>query len=242
MLTFFRKIRKALLASGSTRKYLLYALGEILLVMIGILLALQVNNWNEWRKDRAEEELFLKELKSDFEINRTLYEQEMSILVNWLARIDNTSKYIEQPIPDSINTDELLNWYYGASAPPFEPAEGALNEILNSGNLQILRNRQLRRHLSSWKNKGDIVRVHIDKIQKFREDQIRPYMIECCPQGAEYRNGHLKAFDDHRMQSHLQILKRMFLTQINLKRKPLKEVLDQLLVLIDAELERINDS
>ena len=240
MLTFFRKIRKALLASGSTRKYLLYALGEILLVMIGILLALQVNNWNEWRKDRAEEELFLKELKSDFEINRTLYEQEMSILVNWLARIDSTSKYIEQPIPDSINTNELLNWYYGASAPPFEPAEGALNEILNSGKLQILSNRQLRRYLSSWKNKVDIVRVHISKIQKFREDQIRPYMIQCCPQGAEYRNEHLKAFDDHRMHSNLQILKRMFLTQINGKRKPLKEVLDQVLVLIDAELEEIN--
>ena len=50
MLTFFRKIRKALLDSGSTGKYLLYAIGEIALVVIGILIALQINNWNENRK------------------------------------------------------------------------------------------------------------------------------------------------------------------------------------------------
>jgi hypothetical protein len=52
----------------------------------------------------------------------------------------------------------------------------------------------------------------------------------------------VKAFDDHRMQSNLQILKRMFITQINGKRKPLKEILDQLLVLIDAEVEKIDNS
>ena len=52
MLTFFRRIRKGLLGDGATSKYLLYAVGEILLVMIGILLALQVNNWNNERQKR----------------------------------------------------------------------------------------------------------------------------------------------------------------------------------------------
>ena len=47
MIKFFRKIRQKLLGKGKIRRYLVYALGEILLVMIGILLALQVNNWNE---------------------------------------------------------------------------------------------------------------------------------------------------------------------------------------------------
>ena len=50
MITLLRRLRRSLIESGSARKYLLYAIGEILLVMIGILLALQVNNWNE---DRA---------------------------------------------------------------------------------------------------------------------------------------------------------------------------------------------
>ena len=52
MLTFFRRIRKGLLGEGATSKYLLYAIGEIALVVIGILIALQINNWNEYRKDK----------------------------------------------------------------------------------------------------------------------------------------------------------------------------------------------
>lgn len=49
MLTFLRKIRRSLIESGSSSKYLLYAIGETLLVMIGIQMALQINNWNEDR-------------------------------------------------------------------------------------------------------------------------------------------------------------------------------------------------
>ena len=51
---------------GKTGKYLKYAVGEIILVMVGILLALQVNNWNENRKERAQETILLKQLLTDF--------------------------------------------------------------------------------------------------------------------------------------------------------------------------------
>ncbi len=52
MLGFLRRIRRSLIEEGHLRKYFVYAAGEILLVMIGILLALQVNNWNERSKER----------------------------------------------------------------------------------------------------------------------------------------------------------------------------------------------
>ena len=51
MLTFFRKIRKGLLDGGRTSKYLLYAFGEVALVVIGILIALQINNWNTQKQE-----------------------------------------------------------------------------------------------------------------------------------------------------------------------------------------------
>ncbi|NNF86407.1 MAG: hypothetical protein HKO48_02830, partial [Nitrosopumilus sp.] len=54
MIKFFRRIRKDLMETGKTSKYLKYAIGEIILVVIGILIALQINNWNENRKAEAE--------------------------------------------------------------------------------------------------------------------------------------------------------------------------------------------
>ncbi len=69
MLTFLRKIRRSLLAAGRFRSYLLYAIGEIALVVIGILIALQINNWNEWRKERIRESKALIELKANLTLN-----------------------------------------------------------------------------------------------------------------------------------------------------------------------------
>jgi hypothetical protein len=64
MLRFFRQIRQKLLADNKFSKYLLYAVGEILLVVIGILIALQVNTWKEEREMRKEELLLLSNLKA----------------------------------------------------------------------------------------------------------------------------------------------------------------------------------
>src|SRR6056297_2698559 len=69
MLKFFRHIRKKLIEQDNVRKYLLYAIGEILLVVIGILIALQVNNWNEERKERNQEVKILREIRNDLKSN-----------------------------------------------------------------------------------------------------------------------------------------------------------------------------
>ncbi len=62
MIKIFRKIRQRLLTENKITRYLIYVLGEVLLVVIGILIALQINNWNEWRKDRIKEKEILIEL------------------------------------------------------------------------------------------------------------------------------------------------------------------------------------
>ncbi|NNC35807.1 MAG: hypothetical protein HKO09_13100, partial [Croceitalea sp.] len=69
MIKFYRQIRYNLMETGKTGKYLKYAIGEIILVVIGILIALQINNWNEQRKDRIREQIILNNLKSDFTTN-----------------------------------------------------------------------------------------------------------------------------------------------------------------------------
>ena len=67
MIKFFRNIRQSLINQNNMGKYLKYAIGEILLVVIGILIALQINNWNERRIESAEEQKILKNLKIDFD-------------------------------------------------------------------------------------------------------------------------------------------------------------------------------
>ncbi len=85
MLTFLRKIRKSFIDSGSSQKYLLYAIGEIALVVIGILIALQINNWNEQKKKVNKERNALSEILSDLEVNSSslednLYHEQNNIL------------------------------------------------------------------------------------------------------------------------------------------------------------------
>ena len=69
MIPFFRKIRKKLADNNQFFKYSRYAIGEIVLVVIGILIALQINNWNEDRKNKLQENKILYNLKDEFQEN-----------------------------------------------------------------------------------------------------------------------------------------------------------------------------
>jgi len=79
MISFFRKIRQKLLTINKFTQYLLYAIGEIALVMAGILLALQVNNWNEQKKERIREVSLLRELKGNLETNIQNLEKDIAV-------------------------------------------------------------------------------------------------------------------------------------------------------------------
>src|SRR6056297_1850962 len=79
MITIFRRVREKLIASGSFTKYLLYAVGEILLVVIGILIAIQVNNWNTNRLNSIEERALLRQLKIEFLINKSQIEEKIAL-------------------------------------------------------------------------------------------------------------------------------------------------------------------
>ncbi len=93
MIKFFRHIRKSLLNEGKTTKYFKYAIGEIVLVVIGILIALQINNWNENKKVKEKERQVLTEIISDLEFTI----QDLDRVVN--SRTNNLKRTI-----NSINT------------------------------------------------------------------------------------------------------------------------------------------
>ena len=101
MLTFFRRIRKELLGGKRASKYMLYAIGEILLVMIGILLALQVNNWNQSTIQATEEKHILKELS-------TSAREDIIVLQNRLERIRDVIQHINS-LKAQMYSGELID-------------------------------------------------------------------------------------------------------------------------------------
>ncbi len=80
MITFFRRIRQRLLTQNKVSKYLLYAIGEIVLVVIGILIALQINNWNEDRKSKNGFEQTMLGLSADIRNDTTIIQHYISVL------------------------------------------------------------------------------------------------------------------------------------------------------------------
>ncbi len=88
MIKFFRKIRQNLLMEIKTGKYLKYAIGEIILVVIGILIALQINNWNEARKLKSVEIKILQDLKNDIQENIVNLNEGINMLE--IANADNS--------------------------------------------------------------------------------------------------------------------------------------------------------
>lgn len=105
MIKFFRHIRKSLLMESKTSKYFKYALGEILLVVIGILIALSINNWNETKKERKLETKVLNELLTSLENNYNSMVSDSTYRALWNTSSDIIIKFIESDLPyvDSLN-------------------------------------------------------------------------------------------------------------------------------------------
>ena len=80
MIKFFRTIRQKMITEGKFSKYILYAIGEIVLVVIGILIALSINNWNEKRKDNILKQTFLLKLKSNLQDDISKF-KEVGVLI-----------------------------------------------------------------------------------------------------------------------------------------------------------------
>ncbi|MBT8297715.1 MAG: hypothetical protein KJO52_05220, partial [Maribacter sp.] len=143
MIKFFRKIRQNLLLENKTGKYFKYAIGEIILVVIGILIALQINNWNESNKLKKEETLYLKRLKTDLEKD-TLYYNNNINRANLL--IDRNYTFLKKLYDEQKSIDEgreLMNLPLWDSE-YLTIQDNTYSELVSSGKLNIISNPNLK--------------------------------------------------------------------------------------------------
>ncbi|NKI30947.1 DUF6090 family protein [Croceivirga thetidis] len=115
MLKFFRKIRQKLLSENKFSKYLLYAVGEIVLVVIGILIALQINNWNEAKKSKEKERQVLTEILSDLQYTLENCDYVIHRRENNLKKTIQSQKMIIAIIDSNQQYHDSLGIYFRAS-------------------------------------------------------------------------------------------------------------------------------
>jgi hypothetical protein len=180
MIKFFRKIRQKMLSENKFSKYLIYAIGEIILVMIGILLALQVNNWNVQRIDIAKEQKLLLQLKSDFNKNLAQLDEKISMRSDILQASIKLLDYIDDP--EFVEFDSITQQLsFLIADPTFDPIK---DNLIESGNIHLIRHDSLRQKLTNWS--ADVYQLQEVELeyQKVRTEIIIPF----CEKTGLYRN------------------------------------------------------
>ena len=142
MIKFFRHIRQQLLSESKFSKYLLYAIGEIILVVIGILIALQINNWNETNKMNTRELTLLNELKTNLKINIANLENDIDKQVksvrsfSYILNLPNSNLPYSDSIPSYLSDiDYAPDVILVSSA--FQTLKSSGLELIQSDSLRI---------------------------------------------------------------------------------------------------------
>jgi hypothetical protein len=174
MIKLFRKTRQKLLLEGKAGKYFKYALGEIFLVMIGILLALQVNDWNERRKGTILEQKILVQLKSEYEANFMQLEEKIFMRNRAIEASQNLLNFVDNP--ESFDEETFYtSWWHIMIDPTFDPIK---NDIIGTDKLQLIQNEKLVSLLSNWSTEVYQVQEQEKQYQIFRNNFIAPLIIK----------------------------------------------------------------
>jgi len=140
MIHLFRRIRQQLIGEGKTAKYLKYAIGEIVLVVVGILIALSINSWNEYKKNREFESEMLMQIDENLIKDKHSLEKIRS---NYNNAIKSSNKLLEGNWTEQEN-DSLKYWLGDIiQFERFQPLTNAY-EVVKSKGLEHIQNKQLR--------------------------------------------------------------------------------------------------
>ena len=172
MIKFFRKIRQNMIKENKVSKYLLYAIGEIILVVIGILIALSINNWNEQMKENEHEQIILNRLQKEFDSNKKQLYQKIEIRNKVIKNCIDLLNYYDNP--ETATLDSLIKKQSRLITPAtFDPVK---NDLVSSGNIEILKNEQLKQLLINWST--DVIQLQeVEQMfLRYSENQMIPYL------------------------------------------------------------------
>ena len=248
MIRFFRTIRQSLLAQGRVTRYLSYAIGEIVLVVIGILVALQLNANKDLRKARSTELNYLQNIKSDLLANTAKAEDFIATRKGCIEAAQRIiAKINGDPITDwpAFTEDRvaIYDWkrYY--------PINYTVQELMNSGGLALLTNDSVKTTLLVLESLYKQTKAEEDHFRFDSEELIyKPAyeMMDLEPllkqhMGAEVvmdRKTYDAFFSDFRTKNGFLMVLIEFST-MNGQLKEIRTISEGLIALIDREIERL---
>lgn len=225
-------------------KYVRYAIGEIILVVIGILIALQINNWNEQRKARKKSCFYLVDLKESLqntklELKRVIDKSQLSYLAS--DTLDRILFYkAELPF---FTMDTIIEGSMGYTI--YSPNSGMINEIMNSGELELFENKFIRNTVASWDSRlNNIAKYEVDVRQTFL-DYVDLMMVYTDIANAERNKSTIieatreEFFNDHKVLN-LNITKMQMQGILNGLYTEEMMLIDSLETEINKELQKCN--
>lgn len=159
MFRLFRKIRGDLLSQAKTREYLLYTIGEIVLVVAGILIALQINNWNEERIEQQQIREYAHALIGDLERDLAMLEPIMTQIELLRAKANGLADYVRGKSIEQVNNLDLFYLTSTTGYRSYAWNQAAIDQLKSAGALRQMKNRGLVNKISAY----DALTRHLDE-------------------------------------------------------------------------------
>jgi hypothetical protein len=175
MIKFFRRIRQRLVSENRFYKYLLYAIGEIILVVIGILIALSINNWNEAQKNSKEQYFQLTKLKNNLTTDALLLKSS----IDKDSIINERLKFCIEALYENsdISMIEFINAFqYITQTNSFEQSNSAFESLVSSGSIKLIKNQYIIDALFNYYNANDFL-IWNESIKDYTRNIIAPYIM-----------------------------------------------------------------
>ena len=184
MIKFFRKIRYNLMSENKTGKYFKYAIGEIILVVIGILIALQINNWNERKKSTSQLRSQLVAIQNDINSDLTLFDQRQDVLKSAAASGDRLWVLINSSTPVEDNMQSKIDFLEAGNFPEYQIVTTAYEDLISTGFSSLINNKALKTSLANYYSQEAIQGLNIEQRIRYTNDyfdarykHMNPYML-----------------------------------------------------------------
>ena len=233
-MNFLRKVRQSLIDSGSIKRYLLYALGEILLIMIGVLLAFQVSTWREKTDNKNAELIYYKNIKRQLNEDMGIISRNIDYNNNYLGQFKFASQIIEAN--DRKNTDTLaqiaLNLFRYSD---FHRASNIYETIVNSGQIKLMHNHDIIEDLQGLEE----TYVYINKMEDIHLDFIKRIVLSELVNTIEFSSHKAKKPDElytYEFKNRFTLLLEIMKEKDDVYHKAINDI-TKLVAMIDKELD-----